>query len=145
MLTTKEVCLVMSKKNNKLTDSDWVLLKALWDKPPQMMRDIVQFVKETNIGIEWSYKTYYTYLNNLCTKGFAAYKIRNAKSDRLYYALITRKQAMKMESDSVLARVSGSGVFRLIATMAESDRLTDEDQQKLMELVSKLEQEGQES
>lgn len=136
----------MSRKNNKLTDADWILLKALWDKPPQMMRDIVRFVKETNTGIEWSYKTYYTYLNNLCNKGFAAYKIRNAKSDRLYYALLTRKKAMKMESDSVLTRVSGDGVFKLIATMAESDRLTDEEQQKLMELVSQLEQqEGQDS
>ncbi len=131
----------MRKKTAKLTDTDWVLLKVLWDKPPQMMRDIVQSVKGTNENIQWSYKTYYTYLNNLCNKGFAAYEIRNAKADRLYYALISREEAMQMESESVLSRVSGGHLSKLIATMAESDQLSMQEQRKLMDLVTKLEQE----
>ena len=131
----------MRKKAARLTDTDWILLKALWDKTPRTMGNIVQSVRDTNKDIKWGYKTYYTYLNNLCTKGFAAYEIRNAKADRLYYPLISREGAMQMESESLLSRVSGDYLPKLIATMAKSDQLSGHEQQKLMELVVKLEQE----
>lgn len=126
-------------KKFKLNDADWILLKALWDKPPQLMGSIVQNVRDMNKDIHWSYKTYYTYLNNLCVKGFAAYDICNAKSDRLYYPLITRGEAMKMESENLISRVSGDYLPKLIAAMAASDQIPEHEQKKLLELVSKLE------
>jgi predicted transcriptional regulator len=125
----------------RLTDTDWILLKALWGKPPQMMRYIVQSVKDANQNIKWSYKTYYTYLNNLCGKGFAAYETCNAKADRLYYPLITREEAMWMESESLLSHVSGDPLSKLFAAMATSRQLNSREQQQLKELVSKLERE----
>lgn len=128
-------------KKTRLNDADWVLLKALWDKPPQMMGDIVQSVRNSDKGINWSYKTYYTYLTNLCAKGFAAYEVRNAKADRLYYPAITREEAMQMESENLLSRVSGDYLPKLIATMAKSDQLSTREQQELKELVNKLERE----
>jgi predicted transcriptional regulator len=131
----------MARKAAKLTDTDWVLLKALWDVPPQPMGSIVQSVRNANPDIRWSYKTYYTYLNNLCDKGFAAYDIRNAKADRLYYALIARDEAMEMESESLLSRVSSDYLPRLFATMARSGQLSPQEQRKLMEFVAELERE----
>lgn len=130
----------MKTRTAKLTDTDWILLKVLWDKPPQMMRHIVQRVRNANQNIKWSYKTYYTYLNNLCGKGFAAYETCNLKADRLYYPLITREEAMRMESESLLSHASDS-FSKLIAAMAKSDQLTNREQQALMELVSSLENE----
>lgn len=129
----------MARKTARLTDTDWFLLKALWDRPPQPMGSIVQSVRDANPDIRWSYKTYYTYLNNLCAKGFAAYDIRNAKSDRLYYPLVSREEAMEMESESLLSRVSSDYLPKLIATMARSGQLSPQDQQKLMEFVAELE------
>jgi BlaI family penicillinase repressor len=131
----------MAKKTARLTDTDWVLLKALWDRPPQPMGSIVQSVRDAHPDIRWSYKTYYTYLNNLCAKGFAAYDIRNAKADRLYYSLVSREEAMEMESESLLSRVSSDYLPKLIATMARSGQLSPQDQRKLMEFVAELERE----
>lgn len=131
----------MNKKPAKLTDTDWILLKALWDKPHQTMGQIVQTVQKTNSDIRWSYKTYHTYLNNLCSKEFAAYDIHNAKSDRLYYALISREEAVTMESEALLTRVSGDHLTMLIATLARNDQLSPDEQKELMALADKLESE----
>ena len=131
----------MKKRAVKLTDTDWILLNALWDKPPQMMGQIVQTVRSSNADVKWSYKTFYTYLNNLCGKGLAAYQICNAKADRLYYPAIPREQAMKMESESLLSHMSGTSLTGLFAAMAASGQLTAHEQRLLKDFVSKLENE----
>ena len=132
----------MAGRTAKLTDTDWILLKALWDREPQTLGGIILTVKAAQKDINWSYKTYYTYLNNLCAKGFAGYEIRNAKADRLYHAQITREDAMEMESESLISRVSGEQLGKLIATMAKSEQLSEHDQQELIELVNRLEQDS---
>lgn len=129
----------MQKKNARLTDTDWVLLGALWDAEPQTMGQIVQAVRESNAGVRWSYKTYYTYLNNLCAKGFAVFDVRNAKADRLYYPLLNREKAMEMESEAVLSRVSSGHLPMLMATMARSGQLSPEEQKELRAFVKRLE------
>ncbi len=129
----------MAGRTARLTDTDWILLKALWDRPPQTLGNIVASVQAAQKDINWSYKTYYTYLNNLCAKGYAGYDIRNAKADRLYHAEISREEAMEMESESLISRISGDQLGRLIATMARSDQLSEREQQELTELVNRLE------
>ena len=134
----------MQRKSAKLTDTDWALLGALWDAEPRTLGQIVQAVRADNPGIRWSYKTYYTYLNNLCAKGFAAFDVRNAKADRLYYPLITREKAMEMESEAVLARVSSGHLPMLMATMAKSAQLSPDEQKELHAFVKRLENAGKE-
>ncbi len=131
----------MKKRAVKLTDTDWILLNALWDKPPQMMGQIVQTVRNSHQDVKWSYKTFYTYLNNLCGKGLAAYETCNAKADRLYHPQITREQAMKMESESILSHMSGASLSKFFAAMAASGQLSAHEQQQLREFVSRLESE----
>ena len=128
----------MQNNGVKLTNTDWVLLSVLWDHEPQTMGQIVQAVRAANTQIRWSYKTYYTYLNNLCAKNFASYEIRNAKADRLYYPIMTREKALEMESEAVLSRVSHGHLSMLMATMAKSDQLSADEQKELRELVYKL-------
>ena len=52
----------------RLTDSEWIILNALWDRKPQSMKQIVAAVKEQG-SVTWGYKTYHTYLRNMCEKG----------------------------------------------------------------------------
>ncbi len=131
----------MKKRAVKLTDTDWILLNALWDKPPQMMGQIVQTIRSSHDDVKWSYKTFYTYLNNLCGKGLASFEICNVKADRLYSANLTREQAMKMESESLLSHMEGTSLSKFFAAMATSGQLTTQEQQHLKEFVDRLESE----
>lgn len=66
------------------------------------MKQIVAAVKEQG-SVTWGYKTYHTYLRNMCEKGLITSEERNLK-DKLYSAAVSREEAMKAESDSIVTR-----------------------------------------
>ncbi len=127
----------------RLADSEWVILKALWGRPPQTMKQIVQTVQQQNREIEWSYKTYHTYLRNMAQKGLLLAEERNLK-DKLYSPLLSEEAAVSAEGGELFSRRGYFGsVGRLMLSMAENGQLTEQDRQELMELAKKLEKEAE--
>lgn len=125
----------------RLADSEWVILKALWGKPPQTMKQIIQTVQEQSSDITWSYKTYHTYLRNMSQKGLLLAQERNLK-DKLYSPLISEQDAMAAECGELLSRRSYFGsVGRLMPAMADGGQLTEQERVELMALAKRLEQE----
>lgn len=127
----------------RLADSEWVILKALWGKPPQTMKQIIQTVQQQNSNVEWSYKTYHTYLRNMAKKGLLLAEERNLK-DKQYSPLVSEQTAMAAEGGELLARRGYFGsVGRLMLTMAENGQLTEQDRQELMALAKELEKQAE--
>lgn len=123
----------------RLADSEWVILKALWGRPPQTMKQIVETVREGQSEVDWSYKTYHTYLRNMCEKGLIKAEDRNLK-DKLYSPFVSEKEALLAEGGELLSRRSYFGsVGRLVMTMAESGQLSESEQKELIRLAQKLE------
>ena len=123
----------------RLADSEWIILQALWGKPPQTMKQIVSCIQLEQPDVDWDYKTYHTYLRNMCRKGILHAEERNLK-DKLYSPLVSRDDAIRAESESLLLRRGYFGsVGRLVMFMAESGDLTEQDKKELMELAAKLE------
>ncbi len=121
----------------KLLDAEWTILRALWGKEPQTMREIIASVQaEQNTG--WQYKTYHSYLRIMLEKGLIGCEDKN-KRDKLYYALITREEALKAESETLLARISDASMGAMVAAMAQSALLSDDDRSALMEIAKRLE------
>ena len=127
--------------DKRLADSEWVILKALWGRPPQTMKQIVECVQAEQPGVNWSYKTYHTYLRNMAAKGFITAEERNLK-DKLYSAVVTRDEAVRAEGSELLSRKNYFGsVGRLVAMMAESGQLSKKDLEELKALAERLEDE----
>lgn len=125
--------------NKRLADSEWIILKALWGKPPQSMKQIVSCIQKEQPDVDWDYKTYHTYLRNMCKKGLLHAEERNLK-DKLYSALVSQEDAIRAESESLLLRRGYFGsVGRLVMFMADSGNLTEQDKKELLELAGKLE------
>ncbi len=126
-----------------LADSEWIILKSLWGRPPQTMKQIVMRIHENQPEVEWGYKTYHTYLRNMCEKGLIQAEERNLK-DKLYSPRITKDEALQLETESILNRSDRFGsVGRLVMMMAENGQLTEQDQQELMELAQRLEKKAE--
>ena len=124
--------------NKRLTDSEWIIFKALWGKSPLTLKQIVQSIRSEQPDVDWSYKTFHTYLRNMCEKGLLQTSDRNLK-DKYYSAVISREDAMLAESESLLSRSSYFGsVGRLVISMAEHGQLTECDQKELIKLAQKL-------
>lgn len=125
----------------RLADSEWVILKALWGRPPQTMKQIIHTVQEQQSHIEWSYKTYHTYLRNMTKKELLLAEERNLK-DKQYSPLISEQDAMSAEGGELTSRRGFFGsVGRLMLTMADNGQLTEQDRRELMALAKRLESE----
>jgi len=127
--------------DKRLAESEWVILKALWDREPQTMKQIVERVRAEQPGVDWGYKTYHTYLRNMTAKGLVTAEERNLK-DKLYSAAVTREDALRAEGNELLSRRGYFGsVGRLVAMMADSGQLSKKDTEDLKALAARLEQE----
>ena len=127
----------------RLADSEWVILNALWGKPAQTMKQIVEIIQTEQPDISWSYKTYHTYLRNMTAKGLVNAHERNLK-DKIYSAAITKDDALRAEGRELLSRQDYFGsVGRLVATMAQSGQLSKKDMEELKALADKLGEDGE--
>lgn len=125
----------------KLLDCEWALLRALWGKKPQSMKQIIASVNEDQPDIKWSYKTYHSYLRAMLEKGLIGCDIISAR-DKRYFAVITSEQALKTESKSLLSRISIDSMGRLVAMMAKEGQISSNDKQQLAQLFEQLNREG---
>lgn len=122
----------------RLLDSEWIILKALWNKQPQTLKSIVECIKRGQPEVDWNYKTYHSYLRIMQEKELLGSDSINGK-DKVYYPLISREEALKCESESLLSRISVASVGRLVALLARSEGLSHEDQRQLLEFSAKME------
>ena len=126
----------------KLLDCEWILLRTLWGQKPQSMKQIIESVKKDQPHIKWSYKTYHSYLRAMLEKGQIGCDIISAR-DKRYFAVMTREEALKNESESLLSRISIDSMGRLVAMMAKDGQITDNDKQALAMLFDRLSREGE--
>ena len=125
--------------DKKLLDCDWTILRALWGKKPQGMKDIIASVKKEQPDVKWQYKTYHSYLRVMLGKGIIGCEVLSAR-DKLYFPILTREEALNQESESLLMRISKKSLGRMMAMMAEKGQLKESDKQELAELFNRLNQ-----
>lgn len=125
----------------RLLDSEWTMLKALWNKGPQTLKSIVECIRRDQPEVDWSYKTFHSYLRIMQEKDLLGSDSKNGK-DKVYYPLISREDALKCESESLLSRISVASVGRLVALLANSEGLSQADQHELLDFSTKLEKQS---
>lgn len=125
--------------DKKLLDAEWVLLRVMWGRPPQTMREIIANVQKQQSGIGWHYKTYHSYLRNMLEKGLIGCEDKNLR-DKLYFAVLTKREALRQESETVISRISSASAGALVAAIAQSSPISDADKKALLEMAERLEQ-----
>lgn len=123
----------------KLLDAEWIILRAMWGKQPQTMKEIIASVQEERPDVLWQYKTYHSYLRNMCKKGLIGCEDKNLR-DKYYFTIISRKQALRQESEALLTRISVESMSILVAMLAENEQFSASDKKELLDLSIKLEQ-----
>lgn len=121
----------MSKAIPQITDSEWVVMKALWEKSPLLSRDIIKSVSERST---WNNKTIETLLRRLVDKEAVGYNLINSKV-REYYPLVSQEECEKVESESFLKKVYNGSVSMLIAGLLKHQKVSKEELERLKELV----------
>ena len=112
-----------------ISESEWVVMKIIWDEPPKTLQDILNALKHT----AWSSTTIQTYLARLVKKGALTTK-RQGKG-YLYYPAISESDCQLAESKSFLNRVYDGSLSQMVKGFVKSGNLSEDELSKLKKLI----------
>ncbi|MGD9159919.1 MAG: BlaI/MecI/CopY family transcriptional regulator [Desulfobacteraceae bacterium] len=116
----------------KISESEWLVMKVIWDENPISSNRVVEVLSGST---PWNPKTIKTLLSRLVKKGAVGHESEGRSY--LYYPLIEETVLVKAESQSFLKRVFRGALKPMIATMVESEDLSEEEIEELKCLLSK--------
>jgi len=107
-------------------------MKVIWDENPISSNRVVDILSDST---RWNPKTIKTLLSRLVKKGAVGHESEGRSY--LYYPLIEESVLVKAESKSFLTRVFRGALKPMIATMVESEELSEEELEELRSLLLK--------
>ncbi|MCF7972473.1 MAG: BlaI/MecI/CopY family transcriptional regulator [Phycisphaerae bacterium] len=112
----------MEKEQYELFETEWAILKVVWDRQPVTAPD----VQEALAGQKrWAYTTVKTLMDRMAKKGLLHIdKIRNLY---LYSASITKADAIKSEIKRTLKRAFNGAFTPMVQFLVEHEQLSDEE------------------
>lgn len=124
----------MSKNIPKISQSEWIVLNALWADAPATANELVERLGEKNT---WNPRTVKTLINRLVKKKAVGFEKRGR--EYLYFPLIDRSKCAKAEGRSFLRRVYGGSLKPMLAGLIEDEAISAEE---IDELKAILENKG---
>ena len=112
-------------------ESEWYVMKALWESSPQSGNDIVKIVSART---DWSQSTILTMVRRLVKK--QAIGMRK-QSVMMYYPLVEENEIVRRETDLFVKRVYEGSVNMLIKGYIESGELTEDEIDALRKMLEK--------
>ena len=113
-----------------LSDGEWKLMNKLWDASPCTITELTAALREET---GWSKNTVITMLSRLDGKKAVYYEA--GLRAKQYYPAVTREEAIREESESVLEKVGSVGL--LMSAMVESRKLTESDLAELSAILER--------
>lgn len=120
------------KKMPKISESEWVVMKTIWAENPITANRIVELLSGST---HWSPKTIKTLLNRLVKKGAVGFESKARVYN--YFPMIEEAVFVKEESLSFLKRVFGGAMTPMLATLVESEDLSEDDINELKRILEK--------
>jgi BlaI family penicillinase repressor len=128
----------MPKPATELTEAEWAVIKAIWEREPCTAPDIQQKL-EPQTG--WTYSTVRTMMDRMVTKGLlTAAKVRKLT---LYRSAITRAQAQRTELRYALKHAFNGALTPMGQCLLDTGKLSAEDLAQLEALLKAKRKETQ--
>jgi BlaI family penicillinase repressor len=118
----------------KISESEWVVMKAIWNENPVTANRVVDVLSET----AWKPNTIKSLLNRLVKKGVVGHESIGRVYH--YYPLVEETLLVKTESHSFLKRVFGGAIQPMLVTLIEGEDLSSEDIEDLKQILEKKQQ-----
>lgn len=126
-----------SKREIELTESEWTLIKAVWEKEPATAPELQEkLFRET----KWAYSTVRTLLDRMVGKGLL--KADKARHITQYRSAVTREQAQRGELLYALKHAFNGALTPLVQCLLETNDLSRDELKRIKDLISERETEG---
>ena len=117
----------------RISEAEHAIMEALWDRGTQTAAEVANMVGEER---GWSLATVKTLLSRLVQKQAIATRPDGRRF--LYSPLIERADYVGGESRRLVDRLFGGKAASLVAHLAESEALTEEDLREIEKLLKEL-------
>ena len=118
----------------QLSDTEWELMKVLWECEPASVNDLAAQVHESK---HWHPKTVRTMLIRLRKKGIVKQVIKN--NIQHYQALYNREECSSYATTSFLNRVFDGSITPFVTHFTKSNHLSAEERAILEKLLNESE------
>lgn len=117
----------------RITEAEHAVMEALWDRPRQTAAEVCEVVCATR---DWSLATVKTLLSRLVQKGVIAAEPDGRRF--LYTPLVERDAYVGGESRRLVERLFGGSAVSLVAHLAETEALSEDDLDEIEALLKEL-------
>lgn len=124
----------MPQKDLQLSDSEWELMKILWDCAPASVNEISEKTKQTT---QWHPKTVRTMLIRLDKKGIVNNQLQ--RGIQHYYPLYSRDECESEATESFIQKVFDGALTPMIAHFTAKQTLTAAEKAALLALLHNTE------
>lgn len=121
---------------NMLSDIEWKIMKAVWDKGEAPVKEIWQIAFPEQ---EKAYTTIQTYMDRMVDKGLL--KKRKLGLVNFYTAQMEESTLTKKATDNLAKRVFDGKVGRLAAFLMKSYDISDKELEEIKKLINEKEKE----
>jgi BlaI family transcriptional regulator, penicillinase repressor len=122
----------MQTKNLSISESEWKIMKVLWERPELTLKEIAGSLEDT----AWSYTTIRTLVTRLLEKGAIA--ADKTAGNFKYSPAVSENECKFKEMNRFLSRVFDGSVSMLVSTLTKDSNLTEEEQKELMNIIEKM-------
>lgn len=117
----------------KIGESEWYVMKALWEYAPLSGNDIV---KAVSTHTDWSQSTILTMVRRLVNKNAIGV---DQQKVMMYFPLIEENEVVKRETDMFVSRVYQGSVNMLFKGLLENNNVSDEELAALKKMLDDME------
>ena len=114
----------------KLTQAEWQIMNALWEKHPATARDIMSRLPR---DVKWAYTTLKTMLSRLVEKD--AVSEQKQSNTSIYEPLISQRKARLSAFRLMLDQSFNGAMGPLMHFMLEEQKLNDKQKKELIEIL----------
>lgn len=121
------------KNQLAISESEWLVMKTVWEEPPKMLQDILYSLRQSG----WSTTTIQTYLARLVKKG--ALTTERQGKGYLYYPAVTEGECQLAEGRTFLSRVYDGSLAKMVSGFVRSGDLSGDELAALKALIEEAE------
>ena len=119
------------KKTPKISEAEWEVMKAVWERSPRTANDIVEVLSKRT---HWQRETIRTLINRLVQKKALGFE-KNGRQYH-YYPLVGQAECIQAETRSLLRRFGGAPVEPMLAAFVEEKQLSPEQIDRLKQILA---------
>jgi BlaI family penicillinase repressor len=109
----------MTKNKVELTEGEWAIFKAVWEKQPCTAPSIQEKLRGRK---KWKYSTVKTMMDRMVAKGLL--KTERIRNIILYRSTITKREAQKSEITKTVKLAFDRALIPMVQFMLDNNRLS---------------------